>query len=176
MKKITYEEVHELFDYNPETGIFTNRITRGKIAKKGKVAGCLSDTGYWIIKVNGKNYRAHRLAWLFIHGYFPEHQIDHINRIRTDNRLCNLREVNKSCNMKNSKIYNNNTSGITGVSWHKRAKKWMVRIQDKNYHRINLGSFASKLEAAQARYEAEIKYKYPNCQTQSSALKYIEQQ
>jgi len=176
MKKITYEEVHELFDYDEATGIFTNKVNRGTRARKGKVVGCLSDTGYYLIRVNRKNYKAHRLAWLFVHGYFPENGIDHVNQNKTDNRIENLREVSQSCNMKNCKIRKENISGITGVSWYKRGKKWRAHIQDKNYKLLYLGSFASKLEAAQTRYAAEIKYKYPNCQTQSSALKYIEQQ
>jgi len=174
MNTVNYDEVHKLFDYNPETGIFTNRITRSNNSKKGEVAGGLDiSTGYWRISLNGENHKAHRLAWLYVHGYFPEHQIDHKDRIRHHNWIDNLREATQSCNMKNSGIRSDNTSGITGVCWYKHDKKWIVQIRDKNYKRLHIGYFASKLEAAKARYAAEIEYDYPNCQTESSALKYI---
>jgi len=93
MATITYDEVHKLFNYDPEIGIFTNKIPRGSSAKKGAFAGSLNGDGYLNIQVNGKSYKASRLAWLYVFGYFPENQIDHINRIRTDNRIENLREV-----------------------------------------------------------------------------------
>jgi len=173
MKNITYDEVHRLFDYNPVTGIFTNKIFRGTQALKGEVAGCLNGDGYWQIQVKEEKYLAHRLAWLYVHGYFPENDLDHRDKIKHHNWIKNLREATKSCNAKNSKVYINNASGITGVYWNKHAKKWMVRIQDKNHKRIYLGIFESLLEAAKARYAAEIEHNYPDCQTESSALKYI---
>jgi len=172
--QITYEEVRELFDYDAETGVFTNRVDRSLSARKGEVAGGLNKTtGYWRIRENGKSYQAHRLAWLYV--YLPEHGLDHKNRIRHHNWIENLREATSSCNIKNSKIKNNNVSGITGVYWYKRYKKWAVTIHDKSYKRIFIGYFTSKLEAANARYNAEIEHDYPNCNTQSSALKYIQQ-
>jgi hypothetical protein len=173
MATITYDEVHKLFNYDPEIGIFTNKIPRGSSAKKGAFAGSLNGDGYLNIQVNGKIYKVHRLAWLYVFGYFPENQIDHINRIRTDNRIENLREVSQSCNMKNSKIQSNNTSGVRGVYWNKQKKKWKAYIQDQKRKQIFLGYFTSLLEAAQARYEAELKYDYPGCQTESTALKFI---
>lgn len=173
--QISYDEVHELFNYDPATGIFINKTTSNGRSLKGSVAGSLSTNGYWRIGVKGKSYKAHRLAWLYVYGYMPEHGLDHRNRIRSDNWIDNLREATHSCNMKNSKIQSNNISGITGVCWHKGAKKWRVEIQDKNLKPIYLGIFAFKLEAAKARYEAEIKHNYPNCQTQSTALQYINQ-
>jgi len=170
-----YELVHELFDYNADTGIFTNKINRGTSAKKGEVAGGLSRDGYWYINVNGKNYLAHRLAWFYIHGYFPEYGLDHKNRVRHHNWIDNLREASQSCNIKNSKLKKNNTSGITGVSWHKQNKKWLVQIRDKNHKAIHIGYYNNKLDAAKARYEAEIEHGYPDCNTQSTALNYINQ-
>jgi len=176
MDTITYDEIHKLFDYDPDTGIFLNRVTRSSNAKKGEVAGGLDiSKGYWQIRVNGKKYRAHRLAWLYVYGYFPEYGLDHKDRIRHHNWINNLREASQSCNLKNCKIHSNNISGITGVCWHKRNKKWRVYIRDRNHKPLHIGYFASLLEAAKARYAAELKYKYPDCNTQSSALNYIEQ-
>jgi len=174
MNKITCGEVHRLFDYDPATGIIINRTTRAYNALKGEVAGYLNNTdGYIYIKVNEKAYKAHRLAWFYVYGYFPENGLDHINRIKTDNRIVNLREATKSCNAKNCKININNTSGITGVSWHKRDKKWQVRIHDQNHKLLHIGYFDLLLEAAKARYTAEIKYGYISCNTETSALKFI---
>lgn len=172
-KVMDYKEVRRLFNYNRLTGIFTNRVNRSIRALKGKVAGTLGSDGYWCICVNRKLYKTHRLAWLYVYGYFPEHQIDHINRIRTDNRIDNLREVSRSCNLRNSKIRSTNTSGIIGVIWNKHAKKWRADIHDQNHKLVYIGIFTSLLEAAKARYEAEVKYGYLTCQTESSALNYI---
>jgi hypothetical protein len=160
MATITYDEIHKLFNYNPETGIFTNKVFRGPKAEKKAVAGALNGDGYWQIQVNRKSYLAHRLAWLFFYGYFPEYGLDHRDRIRHHNWIDNLREATQSCNAKNCKIQSNNTSGITGVSWAKQAKKWMVCIQNEHHKVVCIGYFTSKLEAAQARYEAELKYGY----------------
>lgn len=171
--KISYEEVHKLFDYDPETGVFINKVAR-QGSRKGEIAGGLDiSTGYWVIGVNYKSYRAHQLAWLYVYGYFPEYDLDHKDKIRHHNWIDNLREVTRSCNVKNSKIFCTNTSGITGIYWCKKIKKWQVDIYDKNHKRIRMGYFASKLEAAKVRYAAEIKHDYPDCQTQSSALAYI---
>jgi len=174
MATITYDEIHKLLDYDPETGIFTNKIFRAPNALKGEVAGGLNiSNGYWQIRVAGEKYLAHRLAWLYVYGYFPENDLDHRDRIRHHNWIDNLREATKSCNAKNAKIRSNNASGITGVSWYKRKKKWQAYIQDKKHKVIYLGIFTSLLEAAKARYAAEVKYGYMSCSTESSALKYI---
>lgn len=175
MEKVTYDEVHELFDYDPATGILTNKTSRRK-ARKGKMAGHPGGHGHLQIGVKGKKYLAHQLAWLYHYGYFPEHGLDHINRIKTDNRIVNLREATQSCNMKNSGIQSNNTSGIKGVYWRKDAHKWLASIQDKNHKLIYLGIFSSKLDAAKARHTAEIKHGYPDCQMQSTALNYIQRE
>ena len=146
----------EFLDYNLNTGIFTWKVDRQKHTK-GKVAGT-NDRGYARIKINGQSYAAHRLAWLYVYGEWPN-CIDHINRDRGDNRICNLRSVSHAENMKNLSMMRSNTSGITGVAWHKRDKKWAANIgaSDRLEH---LGYFDSLLDACSARKSAEIKYKY----------------
>jgi len=148
-----YSRVKELFDYDPDTGrIFWKEIKPGR--SRGKEAGCVSPSGYRIIMVCGKNYRAHRLIWLFIHGYFPENDIDHINRIRSDNRLKNLREVSKGCNAHNKTLQKNNTSGINGVNWRSKECVWESRIKvDRKMFR--LGKFKDLVEAVASRLAAE---------------------
>lgn len=99
---LTHDRLLEMLTYNKYTGDFLlneHVSTRAKGCK----AGTYSDKGYIMIQIDKKIYAAHRLAWYYVHGYYPEHQIDHINRVRDDNRIDNLREVTQSCNSKNTK-------------------------------------------------------------------------
>lgn len=171
--KLTQLRLKELLYYNPDTGIFTWIKKRNNFVKKGSRAGAIHSYGYIVIRIDKKEYKAHRLAFLYMEGYFPENDVDHINRERADNRWGNLREVSRSCNIRNSKILHANKSGITGVCWHRRDKKWYayIRGSDKISH---LGTFKNKLDAAYARWEAEKKYGYPNCNTTSSAYQYTQ--
>tara|TARA_R100001244_G_C5089428_1_gene116025 strand:- start:21 stop:518 length:498 start_codon:yes stop_codon:yes gene_type:complete len=154
---ITQKQLKELLHYNPDTGIFTNRVRRSQSSKIGDVAGCNSADGYLAIKISGKKYKGHRLAWLYVSGELPLNQIDHINGITSDNRIVNLRNVSHAENCKNQKLRNTNTSGITGVGWHKGNKKWLSKIcvDDKIIH---LGVFIDKFEAICARKSASNKY------------------
>jgi len=148
---LTQERLKEVLDYNPETGVFVWRVSKGP-CKAGSVAGNAHITGYVLIAIDGKKHRAHRLAWLYVHGVWPDKDIDHINRIRTDNRIANLRDVSKSENQWNSSARCDNTSGYLGVCWHKQRSKWhaQIRVCEK---RLHLGYF-NTLEAANAAYMA----------------------
>jgi len=153
---ITYQEIRENFDYCPETGMFRRKFKSGKVG----IAGCLNDLGYIVIGFNHKVYKAHRLAWLFTHGSFPNNEIDHINGNKNDNRLSNLRAVTKQENSKNKLIPKSNTSGVMGV--FRDRDKWVARIVvDKKP--VNLGRFTDKKMAAEARKDAEVRYDFhPN--------------
>jgi hypothetical protein len=94
--------IRELLDYDPETGHLTWRVDRAMRVRAGDRAGYSDYSGYITIRINGTNYQAHRLAWLWMKGEWPEEEIDHINRIRDDNRWSNLREANRSGNVVNS--------------------------------------------------------------------------
>lgn len=152
---MTHKELKERLHYDPLTGIFT--WIKANKQFLGKKAGYLNQE-YIKIKLN-KGYLAHRLAWLYVYGEFPTDCIDHINGIKTDNRISNLRDVSNQTNMKNQKRRNTNKSGITGVFWHKTNKMWTSTIS-VNYKQIHLGSFSTKEDAISARKTAEIKYKY----------------
>ena len=171
-KTLTQNRLKELLHYDPETGIFTWRVSR-RGAKSGSVAG-VHDNGYIRIKIDYELYLAHRLTFLYMEGYFPEYHVDHKNRIRDDNRWSNLRHVSRQCNQRNASIAKDNTSGITGVCWHKNNKKWMSRITIEGNH-DNIGSFDSLRDAAKARWDAEVKYGFPNCNTTSSAYQYLQE-
>ena len=151
---ITQTELKERLEYNPDTGVFTRLVLTGRFSK-GTFAGTKSH-GYIDIGFLGKRYGAHRLAWLYVHGHFPE-QIDHINGIRDDNRLSNLREVNNYINSRNIGMRKNNKSGFMGVSWANRDSKWVSQIMI-NYKTIILGTFDDKEDAIEARKAANIKY------------------
>ena len=100
---------------------------------------------------------AHRIAWAIVHGRWPEHFLDHINRVRTDNRLANLREATNAENLRNRSVVRNNESGTKGVRMDKRSKRWQARIKIGGTS-ISLGAFASRDEAAAAYTAAAKKY------------------
>ncbi len=135
--------------YCPNTGIFTRRQRCSNMAA-GTMCGAVNNEGYVVIRISrtGKRYQAHRLAWFYVHKNWPREQIDHINGNRSDNRICNLREVTPHQNRLNKGILRNNTSGLKGVYQFKG--KWKAQIQFNKTSRF-LGMFASK-EAAHAAY------------------------
>lgn len=158
---VTQSELQELLHYDPNTGVFTNIKARAGV-RFGATAGCLNKgTGYWGICVNNKIYPAHRLAWLYMHGQFPSDEIDHINRVRNDNRICNLRLATRLENMQNQTVRSTNTSGCIGVFWNKAKQKWVAQI-GINYKLIHIGYFSDLDEATAARKAAERKYQ-PFC-------------
>jgi hypothetical protein len=138
---LNQETLKKYLTYDPETGLFRWKIARRRI-KAGEVAGCLRPDGYVNIMVLSKKYLAHRLAWLYVHGKFAEDFMDHINGIKNDNRIINLRSVTRSENQKNMSLRKNSISGVIGVAWNKRDQVWQVNIQ-----RIGYGSFKSKSDA-----------------------------
>ncbi|MBL4800194.1 MAG: HNH endonuclease [Oleispira sp.] len=154
---ITQEQLKELFHYCPESGLFTRLVTINGQAKSGDVAGCRMTIGYLSIGIGSKRYLAHRLAWLYMHGKSPSQDIDHINGDRSDNRLINLRSVSRSTNMMNSKIPKGSKSGVIGVTWNSRSKKWSSAIGVQGDH-IWLGSFLYKWDAICVRKSAERKH------------------
>lgn len=170
--KLTQERLKKLLHYEPSTGVFTWIVAPANQINVGDRAGCLNGHGYRHICIDRKHYKASRLAWLYIEGYSPEFDVDHQNRIRDDDRWCNLRHVSRQCNTRNCGMRKNNSSGVTGVSWYKRASKWRAQIR-VNRKSLHLGSFESKTEAVEARWNAEKKYGFPNCNSSSSAYLYL---
>jgi hypothetical protein len=169
---LTQSKLKKLLCYDPKTGIFTWKINISQNVRVGDVAGSALKGRYRRIGIGGKVYYAHRLVWLFVHGYFPEHVIDHKNRDKWDNRICNLREVSTQCNLRNVGVFNNNTSGIKGVWFHKAANKWQASII-VNGKKTHLGLHKTLTSAAKARWNAEVKHNFPNCCTTSSAFQYL---
>lgn len=156
MLTLTQEELKKYVNYDPETGVFTRKVARGG-RKVGDVAGALNWKGYLLFSINDTPYRAHRMAWLYVYGGMPKDQIDHINGVKTDNRICNLREASNTENCRNVRVGKNNTSGVTGVSWHTRDSCWEAQIM-VNRKTIKLGKFHRFEDAVQCRQEAEAHY------------------
>lgn len=144
---LTQIELKRIFNYDPKTGLFTRLVATNNSVKVGDVANSHSH-GYIAIQIVGKNYRVHRLAWLYMTGDFPKQEIDHINGVRNDNRWNNLRDVTPSVNKQNQrKPRIDNTSGYAGVGWRKDIGKWYVQIR-VNKKKIHLGLFTDKEKAA----------------------------
>jgi len=155
------EEILELFDYNPNTGIVVRRKTVSPNAKKGDIAGAVNRYGYVAICVNYKPCIMHIIIWIYMTGEIPSKDIDHINHVRDDNRWTNLRLASRSENQRNRSMPKTNTSGFLGVSWNKVREKWEVYIM-ANSKRVHLGCFACKLDAVATRVRANKKYGYHN--------------
>jgi|SRR5215471_13390464 len=152
----TRERLLELLDYNPETGIFTWKLDKGGHIMKGKLAGNMNCSRERI-GIDGKSYKTAVLTWVIVHGYWPTTYIDHIDGNTTNNRISNLREATPSQSAMNRSTPSNNTSGIKGVRWNSKGEVWEARIQVNNKV-IQIGSFKSLVEAAEARKKAETKY------------------
>ena len=135
---MTQEYLRSILEYSSEAGEFRWKWRDSQVPTinarcAGKVAGSENGQGYIKIVIDGRGYRAHRLAWLYMTGDWPKDQIDHINRDRADNRFCNLRDVSAKENVNNSrprakKVLYLSESGDEGVYWHNQTKKWVVCV------------------------------------------------
>ncbi len=149
------ERLVQLLDYCPDTGVFTRRLTTCNRAKKGAVAGCLKSNGYVAICVDKRYFTAHRLAWLYVTGSWPNGQIDHINGVRHDNRIKNLRDVSHSVNQQNQRVsHADSKSGILGVTWYKPTGKWVASLTI-NKRTKYIGCFDDKDQARLAYIESK---------------------
>ena len=155
--ELTAEYLRSILHYDPATGVFTWKVRTANSVKVGDVAGSPDGHGYLLISVRSRLHKAHRLAWLHTYGVWPKDQIDHINRIGTDNRISNLREATNKQNNQNRSKPSNNTSGCTGVRWNKQNSKWRAQIMH-NYKQISLGYFTTLEEALSARKAAQKLY------------------
>ena len=161
--------LRSLVHYDPETGVFTwlRREEADRHSKAwntryaSKNAGSIMSHGYVEITLGTgekrERYTAHRLAWLYIHGEFPEGQIDHANRDRADNRICNLRLATQTQNNHNMSLRSDNTSGAKGVCWVAKLKKWLVRIWVSG-RCVCIGYFDSFEDAKLAYADASLAY------------------
>lgn len=147
---MTHDELLAVVSYCPETGVVTRKVSAGTVPKGAIVGSPGSSNGYLTGQVLGKNVSIHRLVWFYVNGVWPTQQIDHINGVKTDNRIKNLRECDNSANNLNKHgPMANNKSGFLGV--HKVQKTGRYRTSCKvNGVNHNLGFFATPEEASTA--------------------------
>lgn len=167
---LTQVELKRILHYDPDTGIFTWRISRrAGTARAGTVAGHVNTKGYVVIKIKSRGYKAHRLAFLYMKGYFPEHQVDHKLGARADNSWSGLRHATQTCNSQNRGMNKNNSSGFPGVTWEKAEEKWVSQIQI-NRKGVKVGRYNDPLEAALARFTVEVQCKNWTCNYRSELV------
>jgi hypothetical protein len=153
---LTQEKLREVLRYNRRNGVFTWVKNTGKKRLIGAVAGNLTK-GYWEIGLFGRQYKAHRLAWLYVIGKWPPRDLDHKNQNKLDNRFSNLREATRSQNNINRSAASKYESGRIGVCWHSQSDKWRAYITVEG-RQISLGLFDGIGDAISARENAEIFY------------------
>lgn len=148
---LTQAELKSQLHYDAEAGLFTWLRTSNHI-KIGSVAGTLDSGGHVQIKILSKLILAHRLAFLYTNGALPVDCVDHINGVRADNRWCNLREANNQQNSYNAALRKTSTTGVSGVNWCKRDKKFIARCSVSGKRHL-LGYFDNLESAKQARQD-----------------------
>ena len=151
-------------------------MSRERISKSSfNVLGTKSVSGRKFATVHRKRFPLARLVFLYHKGYFPENEVDHINQDFTDDRIENLREVSRQCNLRNSKRFSNNKSGVKGVCYDNSRKKWLSSIKVDGIQN-HLGRYIDFIDAVFARYSAEICLNWNNCCTNSSSYLYLMKQ
>jgi hypothetical protein len=146
---LTHERLKEVLSYDRDTGLFHWRVATAHRITVGDIAGAIGHYGYRIIGIDGKSYRANRLAWFYMTGSWPIAEIDHEDTDRSNDAFRNLREATESQNAANGKLRSTNTSGLKGVSWDKEKRKWVAGIKI-DYKRKMLGRFDKKEDAHKA--------------------------
>lgn len=152
-RSVGHDELLKTLKYHPRLGVFTWLVNR-KQKKAGDIAGCVHPQGYIVITLGSRQYQAHRLAWFYMKGWWPDPEVDHRDGVRNNNRWENLREANRSQNTCNTALSSKNKVGLKGV----RKKKWgrytaCIWLKGKSVH---LGSFDTPQEA-HAAYMAEAR-------------------
>lgn len=152
---LTYERLKELLEYDPNTGLFYWRFSRRGV-KAGSQAGYLDEKGYVRITLDRIAYKAHRLAWLYIHGEWPAGDIDHVLGDRSDNRIDKLRDASRSINIQNQRsAHKRNKLGILGVIEINGKYRATIMIDGKNK---TIGTYDTPEEASEAYLDAKRKH------------------
>lgn len=154
---LTQDRLKEVMHYDPLTGQFTWAKTLSRRAVAGTPAGNPYSNGYLRLQIDGQEYLCHRLAWLYMTGEFPESELDHRNRIRSDNSWDNLRASNTSLNKFNTGLSSRNKSGVKGVSWSSKRSVWQAGICAYG-KKIYVGEFKELSDAEAAIIAARLKY------------------
>jgi len=176
-KKLTQERVRELFDYDETTGILTRRVSAYKKNNAGSEVNTQDSNGYYQVMVDGWTRMVHRVIWCWYYGYDSEHRLDHRDRVKTNNRILNLREITPSCNAKNCGVPRTNKTGVKGVKWVESEGKFQANI--RNVLRNTPATlFRSEdfIEVVCHRFAAEQCLNWHTCEGDSSAYKFLKQE
>jgi hypothetical protein len=146
---ISHAELLRVLNYFPDTCVFTWRVKTANKSVAGKAAGSLKNGKYQRLCINKTFYLSHRLAWFYVYGEWPNNLIDHINGEKDDNRIANLRQANAAENARNTGLRSTNTSGVKGVGWVKRRKKFQAQLRTPEGP-VNLGMFGDLRQAEEA--------------------------
>lgn len=147
--KPTQEQVALLFSYDSKTGVLVRKITVSSNAKAGAVVGSVNSDGYLCVGINKTTYKVHQIIWLLVNGKWPNGVIDHINRIKVDNRIENLRDTTVLVNNINKGVRKDSNTGVTNVTWRERDKRFYAACR-KNGKQNYIGSFTCIKDAANA--------------------------
>lgn len=165
------ERLKELFEYR-EDGQLIRKIRVSNNTNAGDIAGSMDPDGYLSVRVDNIHYYVHRLIFIWHKGYNPENDIDHHpDRTRSNNRIENLREATRSCNVRNTGNFSNNTSGVKGVCWVTARSKWFSFITVTGKRKW-LGYYKDFNEAVLSRLSSEQCLNWEGCDSSSPAYKY----
>lgn len=163
---LTAARLRELLHYDPLTGIFTRLVRTAPNAQAGRIAGGHDACGYLNISVDKRVHKAHRLAWLYVYGHWPLHEIDHINGTKDDNRISNLRDVDRTANGRNfvRVTARNKHSGVLGVTFVRSGglNPWKAAITVSK-RRIHIGVYPTIEAAHEAYVEAKRRLHSDGC-------------
>lgn len=146
---LSHAEVLRQVSYDPATGEFRRLVSRSRSPAGSDAAKKIDTHGYRVVCIGGRQVRAHRLAWFYMTGEWPQHDIDHRDTNRQNNRFLNLRPATRRQNLANASLSARNTSGSKGVHLYAKTGRWQAYI-NVNGKRKHLGFFATRDEAAQA--------------------------
>lgn len=163
MKTVDIEYLRDRLTCNFDTGLLfwkdyegLSKSWRNRYVGKEAFTSCNS-SGYMVGKIDRVTFQAHRVIWALYYGAWPDGQIDHVNGVKAANRISNLRVVTNQENLRNQQMRRNNTSGVTGVYWHKGNGAWKAQIMVSGKY-LHLGYFDSLEEATGVRSEAAKRY------------------
>jgi hypothetical protein len=151
---LTQQELRDLLDYDPETGIFRWKVNKNSQAMAGDIAGGITRSRYRQIAIYGRKYYAHRLAWFYVYGSWPSEVVDHIDGDSRNNAISNLRECSQRQNTQNRRPNKTNPLGLLGVTFDKSRGMYKAAI-GHNGRRLNVGRYNTALEASEAYWKAK---------------------
>lgn len=155
MSRVDHQELLSVLDYDPSTGKFYWKVRPARKIQIGDEAGYKHSEGYIAISYKNVTYFAHVLAWFYVHGTWPANLIDHENRIRTDNRISNLRQATNSTNAHNMAKHRDNVCGFKGVAQNRKRFSAKIYVSKKNIH---IGTFDTPEDAARAYDQAALQH------------------